>query len=241
VQKNEYRRILKRGIQELGIKYREELFEILWIYKEFLLLENTKYNLTAITEPREIAVKHFLDSLSLLKFREILPGERVIDIGSGAGFPGLVLKLYQPEMELVLVDSLFKRVSFLNKLINKLEIKNIKTIHCRAEDLGKDEKYRESFNWALSRAVAPVNILAEYTLPLCKKGGMTVFYKGPDYLKELKEADTAISLLGGRVEKSAKIKLPDSGEERNLIFIYKDRATPCKYPRRAGVPKKRPL
>jgi 16S rRNA (guanine527-N7)-methyltransferase len=241
VEKNKFKEYLGKGLAYLEIPNTEKNSEQLWEYMHFLIEENQKYNLTAIEDPREIIIKHFLDSLALLKEERFLPGERVIDIGTGAGFPGLVLKLYQPEIQLVLVDSLSKRIGFLDELITRFELKDVQTIHGRAEDLGSDQNYRGSFNWVLSRAVAPVNILSEYTLPFAQTGGITVFYKGPDYLKELEEGKRAIHLLGGEIQKIKRINLPEMVEERYLLFIKKIGNTPAKYPRRAGIPKKRPL
>ncbi len=212
--KNNFKEFLKNGLSYFDIPDKEKTTEQLWEYMHYLISESQKYNLTAIKEPREIVIKHFLDSLAILKEERFNPGERVIDIGTGAGFPGLVLKLYQPEIKLVLVDSLFKRIGFLDELIKRFELNDIRTIHGRAEDLGNKQNYRSTFNWVLSRAVAPVNILSEYTLPFAQIGGKIVFYKGPDYLKELKEGENTIQLLGGEVYNVKKIFLPEVEEER---------------------------
>ncbi len=239
--KNEFKELLIKGLSYLEIEYNQELLEQLWEYMHFLISENKKYNLTAIENPREIIIKHFLDSLALLGERNFQSEDRIVDIGTGAGFPGLVVKLFQTDKKMFLVDSLSKRIKFLDELINRFQLTNITTIHSRAEDLGSNQGYRESFLWVLSRAVAPINVLSEYTIPLAQNGGRIVFYKGPDYIKELEEGKKAINLLGGELEEVKKINLPLMEEERYLIIIKKARTTPERYPRRAGIPKKRPL
>ena len=162
-------------------------------------------------------------------------------MGTGAGFPGLVLKLYQGDLEVLLVDSLQKRVNFLDLLIKKLDLKLVEALHGRAEDLGRQEEYRERFDYVVSRAVAPVNILSEFTLPFLQPGGKAVYFKGPDYQEELEQGEKAVILLGGRLNTVHQVKIPGLEVERFLIEIEKVEKTPDRYPRKAGIPKKRPL
>lgn len=239
--KHQFEEKLILGLRKMNIGYREEYLEMLWEYMHFLLAENKKYNLTAIDEPGEIINKHFFDSLTLLSERKLKAGYSLIDVGTGAGFPGLVLKIFFPNIRLVLLDSLAKRINFLRKLVNKLGLSGVEAIHSRAEDLGKDHNYRGSFDWVVSRAVAPLNILSEYTLPFAREGGSVALYKGPDFQVELEEAKRAISLLGGELMEVKEVKVPDLKGERYIIFLKKVTGTPSKYPRRAGIPKKRPL
>ncbi len=236
-----FKEILSKGLKEMGIQYKEGLSDKLYIYMNFLLEENSKYNLTAIDQPEEIISKHFFDSLIYFQKYDLKEGIRVIDIGTGAGFPGLVFKLYRPDLEILLVDSLNKRIKFLNTLIEKLDIVGIKAIHARAEELGINELYREKFNLAVSRAVASINTLSEYTIPFLSKGGSVVYFKGPDYQQEMEEAIEAVEKLGGKFEEIHKVNIPNIKGERFLIEVKKVGMTPPKYPRRPGIPKKRPL
>lgn len=241
MKRNEFKTRLARGLDKMEVGYNDNHLELLWIYKEFLLSENKKYNLTSITEPDEVITKHFLDSLAITMFQDFNPGKRMVDIGTGAGFPGLVLKIFFPDTQLILVDSLAKRIKFLNELVDKLGLQGINTIHERAEELGQNNKYREKFDSVISRAVASLNILSEYTLPLSRIGGSLFLYKGPDYINEIKEAENAISLLGGKISEIKNIEIPFLSEKRFIIKLTKKKKTPPKYPRRAGIPKKRPL
>ncbi len=206
---------------------KEEQFEK---YMELLIEWNKKMNLTAITEPKEIKLKHFKDSLTILK--HIKPGSKLIDIGTGAGFPGIPLKIMEPSLEITLVDSLNKRILFLEEAINKLELKNIKAIHARAEEIGKEPEYREQYDVVVSRAVANMRVLAEYTLPLIKVGGMAIYMKGPNIEEELEEAKTTIKTLGGKITKIDSFTLEGSDLARTNIIIEKKQKTPNKYPRK---------
>lgn len=232
---------LIEGIRELGISLETEELDKFFKYKELLKEWNKKINLTAIEDDRDIDIKHFLDSLTLLKTDYINNGSRIIDIGTGGGFPGIPLKIVKKDVDLVLMDSLQKRIKFLDLVINELKLSNVQAVHGRAEDFGRDIEYREKFDIAVSRAVASLNILSEYCLPFVKVGGYFIAMKGPDVDIELKESENAIKLLGGKILDKIKIKLPLSDITHTLIVIEKIKKTPTKYPRKAGKPKKKPL
>lgn len=219
----------------LNRKQQEEFYE----YMNLLLEWNEKINLTAITQPSDIIIKHFIDSMTVLKY--IKSDSSVVDIGTGAGFPGIPLKIIEPNLQVSLVDSLNKRINFLDEVVTKLMLKDILTIHSRAEDFGKNKEYRESFDIAISRAVARMNVLVEYLLPTVKVGGYCICMKGSDSQEEIEEADTAIRLLGGRIEKIDEFCLPDTDIKRTVILIKKISNTPNKYPRRSGMPAKEPI
>jgi len=229
---------LKDGLESLALDYNENILEKLYIYMKFLLEENKKYNLTSITKEEEVITKHFIDSLSLIPF--LKDEKNLIDVGTGAGFPGMVLKIYRPDLDIVLLDSLLKRINFLLKLKNRLELNNIELIHSRAELVGKKE-FRGRFNMAVSRAVAPLNVLFEYTIPLVKPGALMALYKGPEYETELKQAKRALNLLGGELFRIISVNNKLIPGERYIIIAKKVLPTPSKYPRRNGIPKKRPL
>ncbi|MFW6022836.1 MAG: 16S rRNA (guanine(527)-N(7))-methyltransferase RsmG [Halanaerobiaceae bacterium] len=233
--------LMGNGIKKLGLEKKDKLFDDLWIYMNFLIEENNKYNLTAIDREEEIIGKHFLDSLVFFQKYNIKEHSRIIDIGTGAGFPGLVLKIYRPDLEILLLDSLKKRIGFLNELINKLSLNKIQAVHARAEELGNEKNYREKYDMSVSRAVASINILCEYTIPFVKIGGKAVYFKGPDYEKEIEEAEKAAKTLGGKITNTYQVNIPGIEGERYLVNIDKIKKTPSKYPRRPGMPKKRPL
>lgn len=208
-------------------------------YSELLLDWNEKINLTAITEKNEIVLKHFIDSLTISKY--VGKDSKLIDVGTGAGFPGIPMKIYYENLNVTLLDSLNKRILFLQDVIDKLELKNIYTIHSRAEDLAVNFKYREKYDIAVARAVANLSTLLEYLMPFVKVGGRCICMKGPNINDELNLSNNALEELGGEVEKVDNLILPDSDLERNLIIIKKVRGTNRKYPRKAGVPSKNPL
>ena len=208
-------------------------------YKDLLLEWNKKINLTAITEEDEIILKHFIDSCSILKYIE--NNQKIIDVGTGAGFPGIPLKIMNESLDITLVDSLNKRVNFLNEVIKELELKNIEAIHSRAEDIGKDDKYREKYDIATSRAVANLSTLLEYLMPFVKVNGMCICMKGPNIEEELNEAKKAIKEFGGKLEEVYNFKLPNSDIERNIIIVRKIEKIKLKYPRKAGIPAKEPI
>lgn len=208
-------------------------------YMNLLVEWNKKINLTAITEEKDIILKHFVDSLTVLKY--IKENKSIVDVGTGAGFPGIPLAIMNDSLKITLVDSLNKRINFLNEVCNKINLENIKAIHARAEEFGKDNNYRESYDVAISRAVANLTVLAEYLLPLVKVGGKIICMKGPDIEEELKQAKSAIDILGGKFERCDNFCLPKSDISRNIIIINKIKETPKKYPRKAGTPAKTPL
>lgn len=209
-------------------------------YKELLLSWNEKINLTAITQSDEINTKHFVDSLYGLKFMEA--GKSIIDVGTGAGFPGLPLKILKPELSLTLLDSLNKRLNFLKDVTDKLDLKDVTFVHSRAEDgATKNSPLRESFDVAVSRAVANLSVLAEYCLPYVKVGGVFLAYKGGDADTELADADNAIITLGGEVTGTFRYTIPETDITHSIIVIKKVKSTPDKYPRLQGKIKKQPL
>lgn len=228
---------LNKKIEDFGLN--AEVSKELEIYKELLLEWNEKMNLTAITEDNEVDVKHFLDSLSLFKTKYLENNKTLVDIGTGAGFPGLVAKIYNKDLEVTLLDSLNKRLTFLEEVISQLNLQGVKTLHGRAEELGRKE-LRETFDIATSRAVANLSTLLEYDLPFVKVGGYFIAMKGPEYLEELEKAKNAIKLLGGKLEEVIEIKLP-LDITHYLVVIKKINSTPNKYPRAGGKPKKNPL
>ncbi|MCI8654291.1 MAG: 16S rRNA (guanine(527)-N(7))-methyltransferase RsmG [Clostridia bacterium] len=208
-------------------------------YMNMLIEWNNRINLTAITEPKEIILKHFIDSMTILK--EIKNNSRIIDVGTGAGFPGIPLKISNETLEVVLLDSLNKRINFVNEVINVLELQKIQAVHFRVEEVGQDNQYREKFDVATSRAVASLNILAEYMLPLVKVGGVCICMKGSEIEKEIQNSKKAIEILGGKIEKVESFTLANTDMKRNNIIIRKEKETPNKYPRKVGTPSKEPL
>ena len=229
---------LKRCAQKLDIDLEDHQLNKFNEYIKLLVEWNEKINLTAITEPNDIVLKHFVDSLTILKY--IKENDKLIDIGTGAGFPGIPLKIVKPEMNIYLVDSLNKRINFLNILIQRLSLNSINTIHSRIEDLGKDKKYREKFDVVTSRAVANFNILLEYMLPFLKIGGLCICMKGSN-IEELEKSSKALEIMGGSIEKIEKLRLPKSDIKRNIIIVKKIKNTPAQYPRKAGIPSKNPI
>ncbi len=224
----------------MGIKISNESLECFREYYKILDSENKKINLTAIEGEKDVAVKHFLDSLSCMRILD-LDGKSVVDVGSGAGFPGIPLKILNPGMYLLIVDSERKRIDFLLRLIEKLSIKRVEAKWERAEVLGKNKDFREKADIVVSRAVANLNVLSELCLPLVKTGGYFLSMKGPRVEEELEESRKAIKLMGGEVERTDQFELPLANDRRNLIIIKKTGTTPEKYPRRAGIPAKRPV
>lgn len=239
MEKEEFEKILKSYAKEIEIELSEEQVNKFYIYMNLLLEWNEKINLTAITDKKEIILKHFIDSLTISKYIE--EGKNLVDIGTGAGFPGIPLKIIRNDMKIVLLDSLNKRINFLNEVISVLNLKDIETIHARCEEFGKNKKYRESFDVATSRAVANLATLAEYSLPLVKQDGVCICMKGSDVNEEVKDAKKAISVLGGRVECVDKFALPSSDINRSVVVIRKVALTPGKFPRKPGTPGKEPI
>ncbi|WRS26775.1 16S rRNA (guanine(527)-N(7))-methyltransferase RsmG [Oscillospiraceae bacterium MB08-C2-2] len=224
---------------ELGIELAPSMVEQMDEYASFLVEYNQKVNLTAITQPVEIAVKHFLDSLLLLRAGELKQGATLLDVGTGAGFPGVPLKIARPDLQVTLMDSLQKRIVFLEELSRRLG-QDTRCIHGRGEELGNKPVYRESFDWVTARAVAGLPVLCEYCLPFVRVGGTFAALKGPDAAQELAKAERAIEFLGGKVQKLVPFDLP-LDNHRVLVLIKKIRQTPPKYPRNAGKITKTPL
>jgi 16S rRNA (guanine527-N7)-methyltransferase len=210
-------------------------------YKELLLDWNKRINLTAITGDQGIQVRHFLDSLSCTIVTGDLSGQALVDCGAGAGFPGLPLKIYYPELHLVLVESVSKKTGFLELVVNELGLENVDIITERLEVVGQDPDYRESFDWAVSRGVAKLAVLVEYLLPLCRVGGRALAQKGEGALGASDAASRAIKLLGGGEPTIRQVHLPDHQRTHYLVVIPKVGISPAKYPRRPGIPSKRPL
>jgi len=229
---------LKTGAAEYGAELDDCMVGRFFEYKRLLLEWNEKMNLTAITDDREIILKHFIDSLSILPYvKEV---RNVVDVGTGAGFPGIPLKIALPGLEAVLMDSLEKRIKFLETVIGELGLDGARAVHSRAEDAGRSEKYREAFDVAVARAVASLPVLLEYCLPLVKTGGIFVAMKGSSE-DEVAASGIALDILGGEIEEVKNFVLPGSDMKRSVIIVRKVRQTPTKYPRKAGKPSKEPL
>lgn len=239
MEKEEILQELEEKAELINIKLNEEQKEKFYNYMQMLIEWNKKINLTAITEPKEIILKHFIDSLTISKYIE--RGTKLIDIGTGAGFPGIPLKIYDSTLEITLLDSLNKRITFLNEVIEKLKLNNIETIHGRIEDIAQKEEYREKYDIVTSRAVSNLNILAEYMIPLNKIGGISICMKGTEIEEELNDAKNAIKLLGGKTEKVEEFDLVNENIKRNIIIIKKEKRTSSKYPRKAGMPSRKPI
>lgn len=231
----------EKGLEQLRIFLNEKQIQQFIEYYEILVEWNKVMNLTAITDYEEVIAKHFLDSLALVKVCDLSGKKKVIDIGTGAGFPGIPLKIAFPELEIVLLDSLNKRIKFLNEVIEKLGLKNIRTIHGRAEDFAKHKEYRESFDLCVSRAVANLSTLSEYCLPYVKIEGNFIPYKSGKIDEEISQGEKAIKILGGKISQIDKFQLVDTDMERSFVVIKKEKNSPKKYPRKAGMPSKEPL
>lgn len=235
--------VLRKGCKELGIILSEKQEQQFMKYYQLLLEWNQRVNLTSITDYEDVINKHFLDSLCLVKIPDVIRKEKkkVIDVGTGAGFPGIPLKIIFPEIQLTLLDSLNKRINFLNALVEELELDEVTAIHGRAEELGKNKEYRETFDLCVSRAVAHLSVLSEYCIPLVRVKGDFIPYKSGNIQEELEEAQGAVKLLGGCIRDKVEFTVPNSDMSRSLICIEKKHATPGKYPRKSGIPGKSPL
>ncbi|MDD6217415.1 MAG: 16S rRNA (guanine(527)-N(7))-methyltransferase RsmG [Roseburia sp.] len=229
----------EKGLKDLQIELSDEQVQQFLTYYEKLVETNKVMNLTAITEFEEVVEKHFLDSLSLVKVCDLSKEIRILDLGSGAGFPGIPLKIAFPEIEIVLADSLNKRINFLQDVIEELDLKKITAVHARAEELARNKEYREEFDLCVSRAVANLSTLSEYCMPFVKIGGNFISYKSGEIDEEVLNAKHAIFLLGGKTKEVFKFDLYE--QKRSFVIIEKTKGTPKAYPRKAGTPSKQPL
>lgn len=237
----EYIKILDEELQKLSIELTDRQKEQFIKFYEMLVEWNKVMNLTGITEYDEVVSKHFIDSLSIVKITDMSSINTIIDVGTGAGFPGIPLKIAFPDIEITLLDSLNKRIKFLNTVAEELGLKGLSTIHGRAEDYAKQPEYREKYDLCVSRAVANLATLSEYCLPYVKKEGMFIPYKSGEIDEELENSKKAVHILGGNIENTIKFQLPGTDIGRSFVIVKKKSCTPKKYPRKAGLPSKEPL
>ncbi|NLX09123.1 MAG: 16S rRNA (guanine(527)-N(7))-methyltransferase RsmG [Chloroflexi bacterium] len=233
--------LVRASRELLNTELTPEMQRAFSIYADELLAWNEHTNLTAITAPEDVEMRHFLDSLSVLLAVPLTPGLRVIDVGTGAGFPGLPLRLLCPFIELTLLEATAKKTAFLEHIVSRLKLNNVRILTARAEEAGQDAATREKFDLVLARAVAQMPVLAEYLLPLCRVGGRCIAMKGETAVVEAQQAENALRILGGHVEKIIPVELPQVPDTHYLVVIQKVAATPEPYPRRPGIPAKRPL
>lgn len=233
----EFKKIFKEEIEKINEPIKEEQIKKFYAYMLLLKDWNEKINLTAITDEKDIIIKHFIDSLTINKY--LKDNEKVIDVGTGAGFPGIPIKIINDKINMDLLDSLNKRINFLNEVKEKCEIENINCIHSRIEDFAI--KNREKYDVATSRAVAKLAVLLEYLLPVVKKDGICICMKSNKAEEEINEAQKALEILGGKIEKTEEFLLPGTDIERTIIIVRKIKNTPEKYPRKAGIPSKKPI
>lgn len=238
---DEIRGILSRGARSLGVTLDDTALERFDLYAKKLIEWNNFMNLTAITKPEEIALKHFIDSIALLKYADIKSGAKTVDVGCGAGFPGIPVKIARDDISLCCIDSTAKKVNFLSELVKSMELKNCECIHARAEKAAAEKPLRESFDFAFARAVAQLRILAEYCLPLVKTGGAFAAMKGGEAEDEINAAKHAVELCGGKIENVFEYVLPQSDINRTIIIIRKIKSTDKKYPRLNAKITKNPL
>lgn len=234
--------LFEQDLKILGLTLQADQINKFNQYYELLISENEKFNLTTITACHDVYKKHFIDSLSLYKYGQTLSNEnKIIDIGTGAGFPGIPLKIAFPEFKITLLDSTNKRITFLDGVIRQLNLTSVTLIHGRAEELSHHSSYREQYDLCVSRAVANLSTLSEYCLPFVKPDGLFIAYKAENIEAEISASQNGIALLGGQIDKTISFALPNSDIARTLVGVKKIRETPAKYPRRAGLPGKKPL
>ena len=233
---------LVRDARDLfNIQLTEKQITLLGIYEKELMEWNQKFNLTAIRDVESVRTKHFLDSFSCVLAWKESPPHRLIDVGTGAGFPGLPLKILYPNLKLILIESVGKKAKFCQHIVDVLSLDDVDIIQTRAEDIGQDSKHREQYDWAVARAVANLSVLSEYLLPLVKVGGFMLAQKGEGGIAEAQSADQAMKVLGGKLKQLIPVNLPGVGEERYLVVVEKIAVTSSKYPRKPGIPAKQPL
>jgi 16S rRNA (guanine527-N7)-methyltransferase len=235
------RGLLASGAREMGIPLSEHQLDQFERLTSLLIEWNARFNLTRVTEPAEIAVKHYLDSISLLSFVKVTGGMRVMDVGSGAGLPGLPLKIVSPDIQLTVLDSVKKKLSFVEAAAQELGMEGVRIVHARAEDAARDKAHREQYDFVVSRAVARLSVLAELCIPFCRVGGEFVAYKGPDAGQEIEQASKAFRVLGGELEAVHEFTLLHADAGRTLVLVRKAHLTNALYPRKAGDPARTPL
>jgi len=235
------REILEMSLISAGIEVNNQIIESFSLYMELLIKTNKEFNLTSITEPAEVIYKHFIDSLTVIPFLNEDSDAHVVDIGTGAGFPSIPVKIIKPDYRFTLVDSTKKKINFLKMICDELNLTDVECIHARAEELARDIDYREKYDMALSRALAPLNLLLELCLPFVKVGGTFIAYKSKEAYNEIELAKKALEVLGGQITDVKEIEIPGLEGKRNLIFIKKMTAISSTYPRRPGIPQKKPI
>ena len=235
---NEFKNIIIEKGKEIKVELNERQAEKYFDYMNMLVEWNNNINLTAITEPNDVIIKHFIDSLTAYKY---MKNASIIDVGTGAGFPGIPLKIVDKDIKITLLDSLNKRINFLNEVIEKLKLENVKTIHGRVEEIARNKEYRESFDIAVSRAVAPLNVLLEYMIPLVKVGGRCICMKGSNVEEEISQSANALKRLNAEIEDIEGFELPGTDIKRNIVIVKKLAKTDKVFPRKAGTPSKKPL
>lgn len=233
--------IMKKASDDVNMEFNEEKYNKFIKYMRLVQEWNEKINLTAITEDEEFVKKHFIDCIKAFKSDEIKSAKTLIDVGTGAGFPGIPIAIMRDDLEVTLLDSLNKRINFLNLVVKELDLKNVKTIHSRAEDGARKVDFRESFDVATSRAVANMAVLSEFCLPYVKVGGNFVALKGPAIEEELKNSTNALGVLGGKLKDVIEVTIEDTDLKHNIVVVSKKKECPKSYPRKAGIITKKPI